>query len=301
MVTYLNFRLFNVDSIKDNHELLMKLVEPIFTSHLFPVLDEKLLEILRSLSVQDWDKQTLAPLWKVKDVAAHLLDGNIRTLSMFRDHYFGEKPENIDTYQDLVGYLNRLNADWVLAMKRVSPKLLIELLEITGHEYSKLMRTLDPFEKAIFPVAWAGENESANWFHIAREYTEKYHHQQQIRMAFGQEDILYQREFYFPYLDTSLRALPHHYRAVQAEEGEVIKVNISGDCGGNWYLYRSEYKWILVTECLFHPTCTITIAPEIAWRLFTKGIKPEEAKTYINIAGNELYGNKIFDMLAVMA
>ena len=75
----------------------MKPVEPIFTSHLFPLLDEKLLEILRSLSPQDWERQTIAPLWKVKDVAAHLLDGNMRALSMLRDNYFGEKPENILT------------------------------------------------------------------------------------------------------------------------------------------------------------------------------------------------------------
>ena len=283
------------------NDTTMKTVEPIFTSHLFPELDKKLLEILRSLSPQDWERQTLAPLWKVKDVAAHLLDGNMRALSMLRDNYFGEKPENIDTYPDLVGYLNRLNANWVCAMKRVSPHVLIELLEVTGQEYSMLINTLNPFEKALFSVAWAGESESENWFHIAREYTEKYHHQQQIRAVFGLGDVLYQRELYFPYLDTSLRALPHHYREVMAEEGEVIQVTVTGESGGDWYLYRSIHNWLLVTDCHRVPSCSIKIVPEIAWRLFSKGIKPEEAKLYIGIEGNELYGNKIFDILAVMA
>jgi len=279
----------------------MKPVEPIFTSHLFPLLDEKLLEILRSLSPQDWERQTIAPLWKVKDVAAHLLDGNMRALSMLRDNYFGEKPENIDTYPDLVGYLNRLNADWVNAMQRVSPKVLIELLEITGKEYSMLMNTLNPFEKALFSVAWAGENESENWFHIAREYTEKYHHQQQIRLAVGKEEVLLKKELYFPFLDTTLRALPHHYREVNAEVGDVIKVTISGESGGDWYLYRNEEKWILVTECELVPICHIRIPPEIAWRLFTKGISREEAEPLINIDGEKSYGSRIIDMLAVMA
>ncbi len=279
----------------------MKPVEPIFTSHLFPLLDEKLLEILRSLSPQDWERQTIAPLWKVKDVAAHLLDGNMRALSMLRDNYFGEKPENIDTYPDLVRYLNRLNADWVHAMKRVSPKVLIELLEITGKEYSMLMNTLNPFEKALFSVAWAGESESENWFHIAREYTEKYHHQQQIRLAVGKEEVLLKKELYFPFLDTSLRALPHHYREVNAEVGDVIQVTISGESGGDWYLYRNEEKWILVTECELVPICHISIPPEIAWRLFTKGISREEAEPLINIDGEKSYGSRIIDMLAVMA
>ena len=47
---------------------------PIFTAHLFPKLEAMLIELLRSLAPQDWEKQTLAPKWKVKDVAAHLLD-----------------------------------------------------------------------------------------------------------------------------------------------------------------------------------------------------------------------------------
>ena len=156
----------------------MKVIEPIFTIDLFPELDKKLIEVLKSLSAQDWETQSIAPLWKVKDIAAHLLDGNIRTLSMLKENYFGEKPENIASYQDIVGFLNRLNSDWVKAMRRVSPNIIIELLESTGKQYYDFLKTLHPFEKAGFSVGWAGEDESVNWFHIAREYTEKWHHQQ---------------------------------------------------------------------------------------------------------------------------
>ena len=178
------------------------------TLHLFPILDSKLIELLKSLSKEDWNKQSIAPLWKVKDIAAHLLDGNIRTLSMLKDNYYGESAKNIDSYQDLVRYLNRLNSDWIAAMKRVSPAILIELLESTGKQYHDYLCTLPPFDKAAFSVAWAGEEESQNWFHIAREYTEKWHHQQQIRLAVGRENELYSKELYFPYLQTSMRALP---------------------------------------------------------------------------------------------
>ena len=54
------------------------------TTHLFPVLDQKLIELLKSLSPEDWNKQTVAKLWTVRDIAAHLLDGNLRTLSLSR-------------------------------------------------------------------------------------------------------------------------------------------------------------------------------------------------------------------------
>ncbi len=98
---------------------------PINTLHLLPILDQKLIGLLSSLEKEDWDKPTLAKQWTVKDIVAHLLDGNLRTLSMLRDYYYGEKPKNIGNYRGMVNYLNSLNADWVKAFKRISPKVLI--------------------------------------------------------------------------------------------------------------------------------------------------------------------------------
>jgi hypothetical protein len=143
---------------------------PIDAVPLLPLIDQKLMELLRSLTAEDWQRPTVAKLWTVKDVAAHLLDGNIRILSMIRDNYQGEHP-TINSYQDLLDYLNGLNADWVKAMKRVSPAMLVLLHELTGPLYCKYYASLDPFDKAAFAVNWAGETESSNWMHIAREYT----------------------------------------------------------------------------------------------------------------------------------
>ena len=52
---------------------------PLLTAHLFPALDARLIDLLRSLSPDDWERQTIAPKWTVKDVAAHLLDTQLRT------------------------------------------------------------------------------------------------------------------------------------------------------------------------------------------------------------------------------
>ncbi len=274
---------------------------PIFTVDLLPKLDEKLIEVLQSLSPQDWEKQSISPLWNVKDIAVHLLDGNIRTLSMLRDNYFGVIPENITSYQDLLNYLNKLNHDWVVAMKRVSPKMIIDLLISTGQEYSEYLQTLKPFEPATFSVAWAGEEQSSNWFHIAREYTEKWHHQQQIRFAVGQTDELYSKEFYFPYLETSMRALPHHYRNVVASDGEAIKFSISGEGGGDWLLEYLENEWHLTEQSQTKIETEVIIDGEFAWRIFTKGISKNEAKNGVRIVGNQILGEKVLEMLAVMA
>ncbi len=158
---------------------------PIPTAQLFPILDEKLIQLLKGLSPEEWELPTIAGKWKVIDIAYHLLDSNVRALSVLRDGYMGPGPEGINSYKDLVTYLNQLNADWIQALKRMSPALLIDLLAHTGQQCHKLWSALPPFEPALFNVAWAGEEESQNWFHMAREYTEKWHHQQQIRLAVG--------------------------------------------------------------------------------------------------------------------
>src|SRR6266513_5668 len=49
-----------------------------------------LLELLRSLTPEDWEKQTVSPKWKVKEVAAHLLDTPLRGVSIARDGYSPE-------------------------------------------------------------------------------------------------------------------------------------------------------------------------------------------------------------------
>lgn len=278
----------------------MPLEIPIPTLQLFPKMDELLLDFLRSLSPADWEKQTIVPLWTIKDIAAHLLDGNLRTLSMSRDGYFGEKPAPIESYGDLVAYLNRLNADWVKAFKRVSPAVLIELLELSGAQYNAYLNTLEPFAPAIFSVAWAGEENSQNWFHIAREYTEKWHHQQQMRLAMWQEEALYAPDLYFPYLDTSMRALPHHYRNVTAEPGTVILFEVKGIPKAQWYLQRGEKAWVLSKALDQSPIASVSIDGTIAWRMLTKGIAKAEAAKRVEIEGEQKLGAVVLDMLAVM-
>ncbi|PHN07741.1 maleylpyruvate isomerase N-terminal domain-containing protein [Flavilitoribacter nigricans] len=279
----------------------MEQVEPIFVLDRIRLLHLKLLELLRSLDDAGWQKPTIAGHWRVRDIAAHLLDGQLRSVSMLRDGYFGESPGTIHSYRDLVDFLNRLNAEWISATRRLSPPVLIHLLEGSGPQYIDLLAGLDPFAPATFSVAWAGESTSPNWFHIAREYTEQWHHQQQIRLAVGREEALYEEVFYRPYLDISMRALPHHYREVEVKEGKVVQFIVTGDGGGSWWLVRRANSWQLTSEKLPDPACIVRIPERIAWRLFTKGIDRQTALDASQISGDQSIGEPIFNMLAVMA
>ncbi len=268
--------------------------------HLFAELDKKLVELLKSLSPEDWEKQTVAKLWKVKDVAAHLLDGNIRVLSIQRDRYFGEQPPAISSYQDLVNWLNQLNADWVKASKRISPGVLILLHEITGPLVSAYYQSLNLHEKAIFAVAWAGEQESLNDLHLAREYTEKWLHQQQIRDAVNQPGIL-TREFFYPFIATFMYALPHTYSHINAEPGTIIQISITTEAGGDWFLVKEVEKWTLQSSPEGTLATKVIIQPDIAWKLFSKSIRPEQIRNQVEIVGDKTLGEVALGKVSVMA
>lgn len=270
---------------------------PIPTLHLFEPLEQKLIELLQSLSPAEWHQPTVARLWTVKDVAAHLLDTSIRTLAI-SNQYSGDPPEPINSYQDLVDYLNRLNADWVKAMKRVSPSTLIELIKVTQKPMIDYYRSLEPWAPARFPVSWAGHSESFNWFHLAREYTERWHHQQQIRDAVHRDGIM-ERKFYYPMIDTFMQAMPYAYRTIPATEGTLVTVVIEGPSGGIWTIQRQKSGWEFVQGQ--SGNTVITMPPDVAWKLFTKVYSPDTARNLISISGNLNLGLPILNMVSVMA
>lgn len=279
----------------------MKPVEPIFVTEVYSELHTELIALLKSLAPDDWHKPTVAGAWKVRDIVAHLLDSDIRRLSFQRDNAPQVPPDNpITNYRDLVDFLNDLNAVWVKAAQRISPPLLIQMHELTGAQVCELFASLDPFAPALFGVAWAGEEDSENWFDVAREYTEKWHHQQQIRDAVGAEP-LYERKWLFPVLDTFLRGLPYTYRNVQADEGTRIVFTITGAAGADWTLQREGDAWKLYAGIGDAAACTIQFDQDTAWRLLTKGLSREIAATRVAINGTQSLGEPLLGMLAVMA
>ncbi len=272
---------------------------PIFTVGLFPELERKLIELLRCLRHDEWSLPTLAKQWTVKDVAAHLLDGNLKRLSMQRDGFFGSPAPQTDTYETLIAFINRNNAEWVQAARRLSPPVLTELLGITSRQVCDFFRTLDPFAPALWSVAWAGERQSANWFDIAREYTERWHHQQQIREAVNRPGIT-GRELYFPVLDTFMRGLPHAFRSVAARQGTTVEVRITGEAGGSWWIERSDSDW-KTSEIVEKPEAVISIDQELAWKVFTKAVDAGSAAQQVQLMGDRALGMQVLSLVAVLA
>jgi uncharacterized protein (TIGR03083 family) len=265
---------------------------------LFFTLETKLLELLRSLSAEDWERQTLAPQWKVRQVVAHLLDTALRRLSMERDGYFSTGPKS-GSPDDLRDFINELNRMGISVYGRLSSQNLIALMEVASRELCQELASLDPHGNATFAVSWAGESESEAWFDIAREYTERWHHQQQIREAVGSQGIM-TPELYQPVLDTFMRALPHAYRSIAAEEGTRVIIAVMGDCGGEWNLVRKAGKWSLALESTAPISARVEVPQELAWRIFTKGITPAEAESRSVLSGDGQLAQAFFRTIAIV-
>ena len=276
-----------------------KPLPPIFTAHLFPKLEGMLLELLRWLAPADWERQTVSPQWKVKDVAAHLLDTQLRKLSLARDGYVAEH-RVIQSAEDLARLINRLNEEGVRLYRRLSPAVLIAMMELASGQSAEYHQSLDPFATAKFGVSWAGEQESPNWFDTAREFTERWHHQQQIRMAAGRPGIM-TRELYHPVLDCFMRGVPFAYQQVAAAPDSLLRINVSGECGGSWYLLRHGNGWQLVDTPCGNPVSEVTIPQEIAWLVFTKGMDRQAAAVQTTIQGDRALGLHVLGMIAIVA
>lgn len=276
----------------------MQPLQPILTTHLFPELHQALLALLTDLSLTEWQQPTACTGWTVKDVVHHLLGDEIGKLSAARDGYRAGWFE-VNSWEELVTAINTANDAWVRALKRISPQLLCTLLDQTGTEVATFFATLDPYAIGN-PVDWAGPEPAPVWLDLAREYTERWHHQQHIRDAVGRPGMKEPR-YLTPVLDTFLRALPHTFRMVTAPQATVIKLHITGEAGGNWYLYRAENTWQLYADVTQAPTTTVTIDQEQTWRLLTRGIDLATARKALCIVGNEELGLHLLQAVSIIA
>jgi uncharacterized protein (TIGR03083 family) len=272
--------------------------EPILCASLIRKVDRDLIELLSSLTAAEWELPTIAPRWSVRDVAAHLLDTALRTLSRGRDGCAVDRVE-LKTFEDIVVLVDRLNQEGVAVYRRLSPRVLTKQMQTACEEAAGYYESLDPFATSNIGVSWAGEMTSPVWFHVARELTERWHHQQQIRLATGRPGIM-DRSLCYPVLDTFLRGLPYTFRDVAASAGDALLIEVSGDCGGLWCLIKSQDRWMFCKDLPSSVKATVIIPQSIAWRIFTKGIDRETARSQVTMSGDKGLATHVLQLVAIV-
>lgn len=222
----------------------------------------RLLSLLTSLSDAQWAAPTAAPQWAVKDIALHLLDVDLSWLSHDRDHdQTGIIPVPSD-HDEFVRGLAQRNQRWVDGTRTLSPRLITGLLRWSGEQLDAYLHTADL--AGASSVYWAGE--VPLWFDLAREFTERWVHYQQIRetaLPAGHD----QQDEYLPLvLRTFIWGFPHQYHAA-APSGTATVLEIPGI--GAWTLTKTATGWSLDEGQTGAPAASLQISGEAAWRLLT--------------------------------
>ena len=264
----------------------MTALGPIDTAPLFAPLQAELLALLRSLSPDEWLRPTIAPRWRVRDVAAHLLDGDLRYVAAYRDGHFAPVDAPITSAADVSRLVNHLNATGVAYSARLSSRQLVELLEMSGGWVIDLVNALPLHGKAIWPVSWAGEGESENWMDVGRQYTERWHHQMQIRDATGRP-LLLEPRWLDALLDICVRALPVTYRDVEAPAGTAIRVAVNAAQPRSWLLVTDGARWSVIADDQCEAACTTRLEADAAWRLLFNALGPAQARAAIRVSGDQ--------------
>ena len=267
---------------------------------LFRPVSAGLVALLRTLHPADWERPTIAGRWLVRDVVAHLVDLSFRRLSFHRDRMTPPPPPHpIESEADFVRFINGLNAAWVDAARRFSPRVLTDLLEKASADLADWFEQLPLDAPALFGVSWAGEQTSAGWFDVGREFTELWHHQEQIRIAVGAPSLGDPR-YLHAVIAIAVRGLPHAFRDVQAADGEALVLDVSGPAGGTWSLLREAGRWTLHAGEPPAAATTVRLSDESAWKLLFNALPRRDAAHAVQIDGRRELAEPLLNARSVI-
>ncbi|MFC7329949.1 maleylpyruvate isomerase family mycothiol-dependent enzyme [Marinactinospora rubrisoli] len=267
---------------------------------LFPRERAALLDLLGSLGPDDWRAPTVCPGWDVHDLVAHLLNDQLRRLSGSRDGHAGPP---FGAGETLPAYIHRVNGEFVRAARCASPRVMAELLGFLGPQLDELWagRPLDG--QADLPVSWAQAEPADStpvWLDMAREYTEYWVHQQQIRDAVGRPGAD-DPALMAPVLDTFARALPSALHGLTRPPGSSVVLEVTGPAGGRWAAVRGTGRWLLGAPPGARPAAArVTLPQDAFWRLATRGIPATEARGRADVHGDPELVDAVTGLLAIV-
>jgi Mycothiol maleylpyruvate isomerase N-terminal domain len=260
-------------------------IGPIDTAPLFGPLHAELITLLQSLTHDEWLRPTIAGTWRVRDVAAHLVDTALRRVAAQRDGHVLPLESPITSAADLTRMVNALNASGVQYARRLSSRQLVDLIDLVGGWLNTIVAELPPHGRAIWAVSWAGEAESENWMDVGREYTERWHHQMQIRDAVGRP-LLLQPRWLDPLLDISVCVLPVTYAGTDCADGTAIRLDVEADEPRSWTLVREGDRWDVVRGADRDAQCVVRTSADAIWRLLFNALPPVQAREQLHITGD---------------
>lgn len=266
-----------------------RLGPPVDARAAFETTREALLDLLVGLGPEGWAAPTAAAPWAVRDIVAHLLGDDVARLSRSRDGH------STQVESDLPDSLHRANAQWVVALRPASPAVLVELLRTTSTALAAFWHSVD-LEALGEAVSWAGPGAAPVWLDCARDFTEDWVHQAQIREAAGQPP-LDRPDIRVLLIDTMLRAIPYALDR-QAAVGHQLRIDVV-DLKRSWSWQRGRQGWVWRDGA---PTAdaVVGIDSETLWRTAVRMIEPADAVRDASISGERSLAWAALQLLSII-
>lgn len=205
----------------------------------------------------------------------------------------------MDSFEEIVDLIDKLNAGGVRYAQRLSPRVMIDLLEVAGEWVSAYVAALPAHAESWIAVAWADEERSENWLDTGREYTERWHHQMQIREAVGARPLL-QRRWLHPILDLSVRAFRRAYKGVPAPVGTTVVFEVEAEEQHAWSVVREEAGWAVWRGRRSDAAACVRADADTAWKLLYNALPPEAVRDRVAVTGDRRLATPMLDARSVM-
>jgi hypothetical protein len=213
-----------------------------------------------------------------------LLGGDLSLLAGQRDDHHGTPAPEQLSEDGFISWLDDLQVEWVHAARRLSPRLVIDLLDWTGPQVVELFGRQDASARTA-NVSWASTGRVPVWLDQARELSERWIHRQQILQAVGSPSGL-QRDLAEPVLDGLRWAYPFRLEPHVRPAGAMVEVAVSGpELELQWNLVSDGATWQFQPMAGDRLIAQLRMTSDQAWRLLSNNLD-QDAQTHIIASGD---------------
>jgi uncharacterized protein (TIGR03083 family) len=250
---------------------------------LFALERDRLNELLGGLEAADWERPSPCPGWSVLGLCCHLAGDDFGLLARHRDGYYGTPGPGDVTEAQFAAWLDEMQAEWVRAARRLSPRIVADLLRWSGPQIAGTLRREDPRAHTA-SVSWAGSGPTVAWLDQARELSEYWIHRQQILQALGRPSDL-RADLAGPVLDGLRWAYPYRLDQVRAQAGDTVTISVTGPVTRTWRLVAAASRWEFRDQPGPRTVASLTMSTEQAWRLLTNNL-PADGRADLATSGD---------------
>lgn len=243
----------------------------------------RLIELLDTFEPGDWLLPSPCPEWTVLDLCAHLVGDDVSLVSRHRDGYLGTPAPDGLAEPQFIEWLDELQMEWVRAARRLSPRLVIELLGWLAPQLVGAMRGQDPTDRSA-SVSWASTDAVPIWVDQVRELSEYWIHRQQLLTAVDRPSDLDA-----PTLGAIFEgfrwAYPYRLNAIASMPDDTVTIEIDGPVARSWLLVATGDGWGFTEGPESNIVGRLAMSTDQAWRLLTNNLAAGEQRE-LDVSGD---------------